>query len=218
MSTVAQVADGVLQQTSTSATSLASNSASASSNLDKDDFLKLLVAQMQYQDPLEPTSNTEYISQFATFSELEQMQNVSTSMDMSRASTLVGKTVIMNVTASNGSTSTVMGKVDYVMYENNKAYLSINDNLYAAEDLNTVVDETYLAAYTLASDVATALSKLPGVGKLTLSNQADVEKVLASYDGMTDYQKEFLGKDVQKLLEEYRTKLADLKTAAEETE
>ena len=42
-----------------------------SNTLDKDAFLQLLVAQMKYQDPLEPTSNTEYISQYATFSELE---------------------------------------------------------------------------------------------------------------------------------------------------
>lgn len=44
--------------------------------LDKEDFLLLLVTQMQYQDPLEPTSNTEYVAQLAQFSELEQMQNL----------------------------------------------------------------------------------------------------------------------------------------------
>ena len=38
---------------------------SSGSSLDKDAFLKLLVTQMQYQDPLEPTSNMEYMAQLA---------------------------------------------------------------------------------------------------------------------------------------------------------
>ena len=45
-----------------------------SSTLGKDDFLQLLVAQMKFQDPLEPTSNTEYIAQYAQFSQVEQMR------------------------------------------------------------------------------------------------------------------------------------------------
>lgn len=47
-----------------------------SSPLDKDAFLKLLVTQLQYQDPLNPMNDTEYIAQLAQFSSLEQMQNL----------------------------------------------------------------------------------------------------------------------------------------------
>ena len=39
----------------------------AGGKLDKDAFLQLLVAQMKYQDPLEPTDNTQYVSQLASF-------------------------------------------------------------------------------------------------------------------------------------------------------
>ena len=46
--------------------------------LGKDEFLGLLVTQMQYQDPLEPTNDTEFIAQMAQFSSLEQMQNLNT--------------------------------------------------------------------------------------------------------------------------------------------
>ena len=49
--------------------------------LGKDDFLKLLVAQMQNQDPLNPTDNKESIAQLAQFSALEQMNNIATSME-----------------------------------------------------------------------------------------------------------------------------------------
>jgi flagellar basal-body rod modification protein FlgD len=44
--------------------------------LGKDDFLKLLVMQMQYQDPLQPMDNTQFVAQLAQFSALEQMTNV----------------------------------------------------------------------------------------------------------------------------------------------
>ena len=49
--------------------------------LDKDAFLQLLVTQMQYQDPLDPQDNSEYVAQLAQFSSLEQMTNVYKSIE-----------------------------------------------------------------------------------------------------------------------------------------
>lgn len=45
---------------------------------------------MKYQDPLEPTDNTEYISQLATFSQLEETQNMQASLQEMEANSLVG--------------------------------------------------------------------------------------------------------------------------------
>ena len=81
--------------------------------LGKEAFLQLLVAQMKYQDPLNPTSDTEYISQLATFSSLEEMQNINetltsglenlnTTMNDSHAQSLVGKYVMLTVTDEKG--------------------------------------------------------------------------------------------------------------------
>ena len=212
MGVVGTVEDGKLVQ-SNSAASIANKSSevkTGNSSLDKDAFLQLLVAQMKYQDPLEPTSNTEYISQYATFSELEQMQNMSASLELSRASSLVGQTVLMKITDSTGRTTSVQGNVDYVVYENNKAYLSINGELYSMDDLDTVADPTYLEAYKLAADFLNIYNKLPAIAALSLEDREKVEKLDEMYQSMTDYQKNFITDDYVDGLQEYVSKMNDL--------
>ena len=80
--------------------------------------VKTTTAEMQYQDPLEPTSNTEYVAQLATFSQLEAMLGMQDTQKNEMANNLVGKYVILKVSdETTGKTSYVDGKVDYVMYQ-----------------------------------------------------------------------------------------------------
>ena len=65
----------------------ASTAAGTNSTLGKDAFLQLLVTQMQYQDPLDPQDNSEYVAQLAQFSALEQMTNVAEELE--KTNTLV---------------------------------------------------------------------------------------------------------------------------------
>ncbi|MFB5660561.1 flagellar hook assembly protein FlgD [Alteribacillus sp. HJP-4] len=51
------------------------------SMLGKDDFLKILMTQLQNQDPMNPMDDKEFVSQMATFSSLEQMTNMSAAME-----------------------------------------------------------------------------------------------------------------------------------------
>lgn len=216
MGAVQQVEDGkFVESNSASSLANAANKSAKGNTLDKDAFLQLLVAQMKYQDPLEPTSNTEYISQYATFSGLEQMQNMSASMDLFRASALVGQTVLLNIRDSQGRLTQVQGSVDFVTYENNKAYLSIGGQLYSMDDLATVADPKYLEAYKLAADWLNIFNKLPSLENLTIADREKVEKLSEMYEKMTDYQKEFLTDEEVDTMKKYATKMEGLVAVAE---
>lgn len=223
MAAIAQVKDGKIIE-SNSAASIADSVKKNGSTMDKEAFLNLLVAQMKYQDPLEPTSNTEFVSQYAQFSALEQMQNMSATLELSRASTLVGQTVSVNTTDSTGKTTTIQGMVDYVVYENNKAYVSIEGNLYALDDVYGVADTKYLDAYDKAEELAAAIIKLPSYENLTLDDKEYVDEVMAIYKGMSKYERSFvagalvdkLGKAATRMDELVKDLIGDFMEAVDE--
>ena len=173
------------------------------SDMNKDTFLQLLVAQMKYQDPLEPTSNTEYISQYATFTQVEEIQNMAASMELSRASSLVGQEVMIETKDDDGVTRSVQGKVDYVTYENGKAYVSIDESLYSVSDVTSIVDKNYMDAYALASNLIKRLTDLPAVNAVSEKDLAEIDSLWSIYNGMDDYQKTFIASDALKALKEY---------------
>ncbi len=209
MAAIAQIKDGKIVE-STTASSLAKKTKKSGSTMDKEAFLKLLVAQMKYQDPLEPTSNTEFVSQYAQFSSLEQMQNMSATLELSRASTLVGQTVSVNTTDSTGKSTTIQGVVDYVVYENNKAYVSIGGELYSLDDVYGVANQQYLDAYDKALAFGIAMNKLPSYENLTLDDKEDVDKLKEIYDGMSNYEKTFVAKDFTDKLDRYVKRIEEL--------
>lgn len=122
-----------------------------SSELGKDEFLQLLVCQLQNQDPLNPQSDTEFISQLAQFSALEQMTNLNTAFSNSSAYSLVGKAVIVQKSNEAGWSEEVRGTVDYVEIKNGEAYLSINGSSYSIDDLVQVMDTAYAVKSYLPS-------------------------------------------------------------------
>jgi flagellar basal-body rod modification protein FlgD len=172
---VASVKDGILAQSNSGITSTKSK-ALGSSNLDKDSFLKLLVTQMQNQDPLNPSTDTQFVSQLATFSQLEQLQNLSASSEKSQAFSLVGKEVILETTDSNGKTQYINGTVDFINVSGSQVKLSVDGTLYDQNQLYSVIDSQYVieksrpnidsaVTYTFDADAPKALSFDVNLGK-----------------------------------------------------
>jgi len=74
-------------------------------DMGKQEFLELLIAQLRYQDPLEPLSNQEYSAQLAQFSQLEQLQNMNTALGESLEINL-----LLTQSINNTLSSTIIGK------------------------------------------------------------------------------------------------------------
>ena len=115
--------------TSTNSTNSTSSTTSTSNNtVDYNTFLQLLIAEMKNQDPTNPMDTSQYMSQFAQLSSVEQAMQTNTKLDsllssqaLSQADGLIGKNV--SFTDSTGATFT--GKV---------ASISINSASAAAGD------------------------------------------------------------------------------------
>ncbi len=204
MATSAIVRDGKI----VNLTNETENTKNNNSSVSKEQFLQLLVAQMKYQDPLEPMDNTEYVSQLATFSELEQMQNISATSEMQRATGLVGNMVTINYTnPTTGAQSEVSGKVDYVTMSGSRVKVAVNDELYDLDDVVQVWDSEYADAVSIAKTFLAEYQTLPGVLNINASNAANYYKTIDDlnkvYNAMSLYQQSFISKEVTDGLKAY---------------
>ena len=185
------------------------------SKLGYDEFLKLLTAEMQYQDPLEPTSNTDYVAQMATFSQLEATLSMKESLGKSSDNTiksmanqLVGQEVV--VEDDESKTGYADGIVDYVMYEDGEIYISVNDKLYSIDKLDTISTKDYYEAVVSANTLHSMITALPPISDITYSYKKAVEQIRELYDGFTDYQKKYVKDDDLDTLKQYETKMEEL--------
>ena len=110
------------------AASSVTGSTGFSSALGQDQFLKLLVAQMKSQSPLDPTTNTEFLGQLAQFSTLSGIETLNHNFsdlmslqDITQGSSLIGK----NVSYTNSSNQTASGAVSGVAMSNGTLQLQV---------------------------------------------------------------------------------------------
>ena len=211
MAIIAKVENGKIDSSVSSDKVAAKNTNTniGKSTLGYDEFLKLLTAEMQYQDPLEPTSNTDYVAQMATFSQLEESLTASSDNTIkSMANQLVGQEVV--VEDDESKTGYADGIVDYVMYEDGEIYISVNDKLYSIDKLDTISTKDYYEAVVSANTLHSMITALPSISDITYSYKKAVEQIRELYDGFTDYQKKYVKDDDLDTLKQYESKMEEL--------
>jgi len=124
ISLISKTQPATASSTTTSSTAAA---ATPSQTLNQSDFLKLLVAQMQYQDPMNPQSDTQMAAQMAQFTSLQQTTQMSSSLSMLQANNLVGSTVTVQVDP-NDRTKVATGTVTGVTMTNGSPQILLTDS------------------------------------------------------------------------------------------
>jgi len=127
MSYTSSVDQTTLEEKINSTQEASGSSRKVNDELGKDDFLKLLITQLQNQDPMEPMEDQDFIAQIAQFSALEQMQNLNTSFSYSMGFSLMGKYISAIIAdEKTGELQYVEGEVSEVHSVSGQVYLVVN--------------------------------------------------------------------------------------------
>jgi flagellar basal-body rod modification protein FlgD len=102
-------------------------------------FLQLLITQLKNQDPLSPADPTQFVSQLASFSSLEQMTQLNTNMTSVLDNSVTGL-IGQNVTVTDPSSPSglLTGQVSGIVYYANGPAVQINGQNYALTDIQNV--------------------------------------------------------------------------------
>ncbi len=134
---------------------------------DKDMFLKLMISQLQNQDPLNPQDDKEFLSQMAQFTSLEQLQNMNSTMTQQQAFSTIGKFASGKYQNEDNSYTQVEGRVEGVTMKNGKAWLTIGKNLVSLDNVEDIYED-----YSLVNSINDSISNsTSSIGSLLNSQQ-----------------------------------------------
>ncbi|MEI6808607.1 MAG: flagellar hook capping FlgD N-terminal domain-containing protein [bacterium] len=130
----------------------------------KDQFLKLLITQLQSQDPLKPMDNTEMIAQLAQFSALEQMQNLNSKVldfhrDMALGFGYQSEGGQVRLTLTDGSQ--VSGGLNSVQWLDGKMILDVGGQTYSMDKVSAMSKEGATAIPSPTGTGGTAIPSSP---------------------------------------------------------
>jgi flagellar basal-body rod modification protein FlgD len=114
-------------------------------SLGKDDFLKILITQLKYQDPSQPLQDKEFIAQMAQFTSVEQLSNMASEMKLLRqslgiTSDLIGKTVSWQGKDSAGNSVEKTGKVDSITFKDGNQFINVNGETITVNQLTKIAN------------------------------------------------------------------------------
>jgi flagellar basal-body rod modification protein FlgD len=132
----------ISNSTSTNSTSSTSNtSATGFANLTTADFMQMLIAELQDQDPTQPMSSQDLLGQLATMSQLQSttdldtaLQANTTNQQLSIGASFIGKTI--NGTDANGNA--VSGVVDQAFLQSGTAYVGVGNSTVPLANITDV--------------------------------------------------------------------------------
>ncbi|BFT73070.1 flagellar hook capping FlgD N-terminal domain-containing protein [Paenibacillus sp. P36] len=113
--------------------------------LGKDDFLKILITQLQNQDPTQPLQDKEFIAQMAQFTSVEQLTNMAGEMKLMRQSLgfvsgLIGKSITWDETDSTGATVENSGVVDSITFKDGNQFANVKGVEISLDKLKKIED------------------------------------------------------------------------------
>jgi len=158
--------------TNSSSTNSAGN---ATSTLGKDDFLQLMITKLQYQDPLNPTTDEDFIAQLAQFSSLEQMSNIADAIESSNQWDYLQMQSLNNVMSSNLIGREITADFSGVYYDgDSKPVISYTLDADAKKVTFEIRDGNGNLVRTLtAKDVEAGSATISWDGKNTAGNKVD---------------------------------------------
>lgn len=125
------------------------NTVTNGTELDKNDFLKLLIAQLRHQDPMSPMDDTQFMSQLVQFSSLEQMNNMAMAVEelkqsmiilnsqslLTQGAAMIGKEVTGKITGKDGKTEDVSGIITSVKWAEGSLKVVVGDKALSMEEI-----------------------------------------------------------------------------------
>jgi flagellar basal-body rod modification protein FlgD len=132
-------------QAAQSSSTGSTTTASGFSNLTTGDFMKMLIAELQNQDPTQPMSNQDLLTQLSTMSQLQSTQDLDSALQsntnnqqLSIASSFIGKAV----QGTDSNNNPVSGVAQQAVLQNGAAYVSVGNSLVPLANITAVAPAT----------------------------------------------------------------------------